>query len=279
MIEYFNINQTTFNTTSTMNFMKLYVQSLPELVKSGDFTAITVSIILFLVGLIVINKITNAMMKIIESFLVLTIISYASYLFASVFMSKIEIEGLTLESVLVLTIGILAIASGLIAGIKSIITHTSKYNLLKGNDFENKNNSVKNNNVKEKPIELDKLMKFNSFTSDESIGKRLAYLVISEFGVFSSKTISAPTPAVGISIFLIFLIGMLLYILSSHKDKTKELRYFIITLIVSFIVSIILAATWSLYSPSNIFSLNFFSSEALVAVITGTGISMYMGGK
>lgn len=277
MIEYFNINQTAFNTTNTVNFAKIYIQSLPELVRAGDFTAITVSIVLLLLGLIIINKITNAMMKVIESALMLTIISYASYLFAMVFIARSSIQGFTVENVLILIVGILAIVSGIFEGIKTLIHRASKYNIPSEKEIERYQN--KNVQSEYEPLEFNKLLKFDSIKSDNSIGKRLAYLIISEFGVFSSKTISAPNPKVGMAIFFIFLFGIIFYIFTMHTNKTKEMQYFLITLITSMIVASVLAITWSLYPPSEIFSLKFFSTDALVAVITGTSISMYMGGK
>ncbi len=263
MIKYL-INQTAFNTTSTTHFIRTYVTNLPNLIKAGDFTAMAVATILFLVSLIIINKITTAMMKVIESFLILTIISYASYLFINVFSTKFHAEGMTLSNLFVLAIGGLSIAAGLFSGVMTLLKHTKKYDKI-DEEIEK---------INDEPIKLN----FKELASDQSIGKRIIYLVISEFGVFSSKTISAPNPKVGIAIFLIFVFGATAYIMTM-KNKYKEMKFFIITLAFGIFVAVTLSLTWSSMPLKEIMSINFFDSDALVAVITGTAISLYMGGK
>lgn len=264
MMEYF-INQTSFNTTSTLKFIYLYTKSMPSLVRSGDFTAITIAIVVFLVSLIIINKITTAMMKVIESFLVLTIISYASYLFVSVFISRYHTYGATPSNIALLLIGSLSIILGLFGGIATLLKSTSTYDKI--------DEEIEKIKSQPSPVSM-----FNQFTEGNNIGKRIVYLIISEFGVFSSKTISAPNPTVGAVIFFIFIFGALAYIMSL-KERTKEVEYFLITLIAGMAIAIILAVTWSSMPLKEVLSLRFFDSDALVAVVTGTAISMYMGSK
>ncbi len=264
MMEYF-INQTAFNTTSTLKFMYLYTKNIPTLIRSGDFTAIAISITLFLISLIIINKITTAMMKVIESFLVLTIISYASYLFITVFISRFHQTGATLSNILLLFVGSLSIILGLFGGITTLLKNTSTYDKI--------DKEIEKVRSQPSPTQM-----FSQFTEGNSIGKRIVYLIISEFGVFSSKTISAPNPTVGAAIFFIFVFGALIYIMSL-KERTKETERFLITLVAGITIAIILAVSWSSMPLIDVLSLKFFSSDALVAVVTGTAISMYMGGK
>jgi hypothetical protein len=52
----------------------------------------------------------------------------------------------------------------------------------------------------------------STLKSDKSLGAVLAYLVIAQFGVFSSKTMPAPSFQVGIAFFTLFLLAGLIFI-------------------------------------------------------------------
>lgn len=54
----------------------------------------------------------------------------------------------------------------------------------------------------------------SSLKNDRSLGAVLAYLVIAQFGVYSSMTIPAPSFQVGVAFFAIFIIAGLFFFTS-----------------------------------------------------------------
>ena len=119
---------------------------------------------------------------------------------------------------------------------------------------------------------------FSSF-SDRSLLAVLSYMVVAEFGVISGITISAPNPTVGIAFFSMFLVAALLFIKSTYHNYLTGLKHLIVALVVGWALSVVLSHVWLSVSLSTLFSLQYFATNALVALVTGLAVSLFMGSK
>jgi hypothetical protein len=107
----------------------------------------------------------------------------------------------------------------------------------------------------------------------------LVYLIVAEFGVFSSPTLSAPNIQVGILFFAIFIVGILIFTKSTYKNIRTAATYFVVIFSVGLILSFVLGILWRKSTAFDLLSLEFFTSDSLVAMITGMGVSLFAGSK
>jgi hypothetical protein len=119
----------------------------------------------------------------------------------------------------------------------------------------------------------------SNLKNDRSLGAVLAYLIIAQFGVFSSKTIPAPTFQVGLTFFALFLVAGIFFIHFTYNNYLTGLRHLVLAVIVGTIVSLILGYFWAGIPSETLFSPAFFQTDALVALVTGLALSLFMGGK
>lgn len=119
----------------------------------------------------------------------------------------------------------------------------------------------------------------SNLKNDKSIGAVLAYLIIAQFGVFSSKTIPAPTFQVGLMFFALFLVAGLFFIHFTYHNYLTGVRHLVMAVIVGTIVSVILGYFWADIPFETLLSPAFFQTDALVALVTGLALSLFMGGK
>ncbi len=119
---------------------------------------------------------------------------------------------------------------------------------------------------------------FSSF-SDRSLLAVLSYMVVAEFGVISGITISAPNPSVGLVFFAVFLVAALLFIKNTYHNYLTGLKHLIVALAVGGALSIALSHIWLGVPLSTLFSMQYFATNALVALVTGLAVSLFMGSK
>lgn len=119
----------------------------------------------------------------------------------------------------------------------------------------------------------------SNLKSDKSLGAVLAYLVIAQFGVFSSKTMPAPSFQVGIAFFVIFLVAGLFFIHFTYNNYLTGLRHLLMAIILGTIIALILGHFWGNIPLDTLLSPAFFQTDALVALVTGLALSLFMGGK
>lgn len=119
----------------------------------------------------------------------------------------------------------------------------------------------------------------SNLKSDKSLGAVLAYLVIAQFGVFSSKTMPAPSFQVGIAFFVIFLVAGLFFIHFTYNNYLTGLRHLLMAIILGTIIALILGYFWGNIPLDTLLSPAFFQTDALVALVTGLALSLFMGGK
>ena len=79
--------------------------------------------------------------------------------------------------------------------------------------------------------------------------------------------------------FIIFLVGIIIFTKSSYKDFKTAATYFGVTFIVGMALSFVLGMLWGTNTLAELFSPLFFTSDSLVAMITGMGVSLFAGSK
>jgi len=113
--------------------------------------------------------------------------------------------------------------------------------------------------------------------TDKSLLAVLSYVIIAEFGIFSSPTVGAPNIAVGIMFLVTFMVGAIVFIKTSYKDYFKGVRHLIAASMFGFVLSILLGHYWAGIELAQLLSLNYFVTNSLVAFVTGIAVSLLMG--
>ena len=114
---------------------------------------------------------------------------------------------------------------------------------------------------------------------DNSIGMVIISLAVAEFGVFSSKTIAASTVDTGIAFFILFMIAAFIFIKLTYHNYRTGLWHFGVAFMIGLAMTFLLGYFWAGIPLDTLMSDKFFSSEALVALITGLSLSLFMSGK
>jgi uncharacterized membrane protein len=104
-------------------------------------------------------------------------------------------------------------------------------------------------------------------------------MVVAEFGVISGITVSAPNPTIGLIFFAMFLIGALVFIKSTYHNYLTGLKHLFIALLFGAALSVVLAHIWLGFTLEELLSLTYFQTNALVALVTGLAVSLFMGSK
>jgi hypothetical protein len=126
---------------------------------------------------------------------------------------------------------------------------------------------------------MKKSLSVSNLKSDKSLGAVLAYLVVAQFGVFSSKTMPAPSFQVGIAFFVLFIIAGLFFIHFTYHNYLTGLRHLGMAIIIGTIIAMVLGYFWGNIPLDQLLSPAFFQTDALVALVTGLALSLFMGGK
>ena len=114
---------------------------------------------------------------------------------------------------------------------------------------------------------------------DRSLLAVLSYMVVAEFGVISGVTISAPNSSVGLMFFAMFLIAALIFIKSTYHNYLTGLKHLLVALAVGGVLSLVLSHVWLSVPLDQLLSLAYFETNALVALVTGLAVSLFMGSK
>jgi hypothetical protein len=80
-------------------------------------------------------------------------------------------------------------------------------------------------------------------------------------------------------ILFIFLIGIVVFLKTSYKNAKVAATYFSLTFGIGLVLSVTLGLLWGKSTFHELFSLGFFTSDSLVAMITGMGVSLFAGSK
>jgi hypothetical protein len=271
------LNETISTNITAITFLQSYIYSLPYQAIQGDVAAIAISFILFFLGIFVINKMTEALIAIIKRTILFFITGIAFYYFLKTFMYRLSLSGLTIENII---FGLFGIILGLAGTIMSFIWLFQSF---KNKQAEPKLPTTKEIEAKsEKPEEsrnVFQTIKEDVLFKEKNIFTIIIYLVIAEFGIFSSPTKSAPTAEIGLTFFLIFITAAVFFIKKIYKDFKTGLTQFGIVLLVGYLLSVILGYFWNNNELSTLLSLQYFATPSLVALITGMAVSIFMSSR
>lgn len=259
----------------------MYAQSIPSHFMSADVFAISLVLISAYIIVLIINKLTGLIIFFLKKVILLTIITVAFHQFLTDLVERVLSEGISNDVVIFgaggFIAGFVAIAFSLYAAFASM--HKIKNDkVVEDKDVKEQafSTEVKNQNPVE---EVMKMLSMEKLKNDKSIGAVLTYLIIAEFGVFSSKTISAPNAEVGMWFFIVFMVAALIFIHQSYKNYIRGISHLIISLIVGGSLSILLGHFWGDIPMETLLSLEFFKTDSLVALVTGLSVSLFMSSK
>lgn len=267
------LNSTNSSVVSGMDFARGYFGSLPALIQQGNIVAIILGLIIFFIGLVIINKLSTLLLTIIKRAIVFIITLLILYVYIPVFINKILLEGFTTQNLLIGLAGAVICVFAFSIATISLFKHTKK--VIKEQGFKPLFITEPKADIEpdEEPFTL------RSITKDKGFLNLLTYMTVAQFGVFSSITLAAPNVKVGVTFFIIFLIASFVFIKQSYKNYKKGLLHFGIAIIVGFILSVILGNVWRNHTFSELLSAAYFASDSLIALVTGMVVSLFAGSK
>jgi hypothetical protein len=115
--------------------------------------------------------------------------------------------------------------------------------------------------------------------NDRSLLAVLSYIIVAEFGVFSSVTIAAPNSTIGFGLFVAFMLAAFIFIKTTYHSYAVGLRHLATGALFGIVLSIGLGHVWVGTSLETLLSLDYFATNSLVAFITGLAVSLFMGSK
>lgn len=241
------------------------------------YVAIALSVFgIILMFFLVLFKAGKWIVALIKRLILLGIIVASAYLFINSFYDKLSLEALkaaSIQTILIGTIGGVVLVVALTIAVFSLKIHAKKEKVKEPSApaFEP--------TTMQQPKMLSTQALTNQIKSDRSLLAVISYVIIAEFGIFSSKTFPAPNPSVGMLFFAVFFFGAFIFIKTSYYNYVRGIAHLIVATVFALILSIFLGHFWAEIPLSILFSLDYFGTTALVAVITGIAISLLMGSR
>ncbi len=261
------------DTSTAWSFAKGYLLEIPNLIAQGDMFAIIVAMILGFILILILNKLTGVLLLILKKSVIFIITGLGVFYFYKAFTIRLAAEGWTISTALFGIIGIVVGILGIIIAFYALFYHTKEGIKARGDMSK----------IPEKELQSMTKMKdmfsLQSITNDKSLLSVMTFMVVAQFGVFSSKTISAPNINIGLGLFIIFMVGSFIFIKQSYKDYIKGLEHLGVVFIASLILCLVLGHFWAGFAWSILFSLGFFTTDCLVALISGMALSLFVGSK
>lgn len=273
-----------FQFENFLTFVADYASAFPSEMLAGNVFAVAIGLIIVYITVSIINKLTGLLIFLFKKIILAIIIILAFYQFLLHLNSRILAEGITAEIIILGTLGSLV---GILALLMALYAAFLSAKKVRGGIYEEKKEHAEREEPEEEKEEQEKIDKrgfrdmlsIQSIKDDKTLGAVIAYLVVAQFGVFSSKTIAAPTADVGIVFLSAFLIAALFFIKQSYKHYSKGLFHLAVALLVGGTLSIILGYLWGGVPLEQLLSVKYFETDSLVALITGLALSLFMGSK
>lgn len=114
---------------------------------------------------------------------------------------------------------------------------------------------------------------------ERSLLEVIAFMIVAEFGVLSSVTISAPTPEIGMGFFVLFLVGSTIFVRTPYRSYATALYHLAVGVVVAVGVSILLGHFWSQIPLEALLGQGYFATASMVAAVTGIAFSLLLGGR
>ncbi len=265
-----------------------YFNTLPQAMSQGNVIAIIIALVVLFVLIVLINAISSLLLSFFKKTIIFIIILLIIYDFFPRYLEYMARTGWTFSNIAIGVIGVLASVIGFYIASRSFVI-SAKQHIMRLSDRIKNKHEKKTLEKKEAEIvaemrqqhtqNIKQVFSKESIQNEKSLLAILVYLVVAEFGVFSSPTLSAPNTQVGLMFFGIFVVGILIFAKSSYKTFKIAALYFGVTFIVGLSLSLVLGVLWGKNTLAELLSLNFFTSDSLVAMITGMGVSLFAGSK
>ncbi|MFC2174279.1 hypothetical protein ACFLQ2_00210 [archaeon] len=274
-----------------IEFAQSYLQAIPSLVIQGDVGAIVIGLILFYVGLIVVNKLSFYMLRVLKYVVIVAIVVSAFYAVVMTFITKMA--GAEVLYILLGLVGIGIGFAGVVAALYTLYREATKnvdiakirqekmlaYHKELLQEEKDKLEAAKEQ-LEEQKEELEKKGSIQKIIKQQSVLLTIiTYILIAEFGVFSSITVSAPTVEIGMIMFALFTVGVVVYTLKNYPDPRQGLVYLAAAFVFAFVMSVVLGHFWVGHALGELLSTAYFALDSLVAFITGIALSLFMGSK
>lgn len=265
-------------------FLINYAESFFSKAIALDPTAIIILAIVGIVLLAVVFKVSGFVFGLIKRFFLLIIVGLSAYFFIGNYWEKISTQDMSIQLIVFGLFGLAFAIAAVITAVMSFKKHTKKKDLNE-EEFHAEHKAI---NFTPTQLQVPQAYTTQALTAnnlikslkdDRSILAVLSYVIIAQFGVFSSKTISAPNPITGMVFFVIFMVGALIFIKTTYHSYLKGVSHLVIASIFGLVLSGVLAIYWAEMPIESILSLTYFQSDALVAFVTGIAISLLMGSK
>jgi len=278
------------NTTSAVHFGTAYLQSLPAQIMAGDVGAIVIGLILFYISLIILNKLSYYLLKVIKYVVVVAIVLSAFYSLVMTFLEKFAGADPTY-----MILGLIGIAVGFVGVVIALYslykqaTKTTKIATARSakmlayqkqllleekGKLESERKHLEMERVKVKKSALQQIVNRQSV-----LLSIITYIMIAEFGVFSSVTISAPTPEIGMIMVGMFVVGVVAYVYKTYPHPIDGLKYLAIAFVFAYLLSLLLGHYWVGHTLQELLSAAYFTLDSMGAFITGVALSLFMGSK
>ena len=259
------LNNTNSSVVTGLEFAKGYFNSLPQLIFQGDLAATILALILFFIFLVVVNKLSSLLLVIIKRTIIFIITFLILKEFTPIFVSRFLEQGFTAENILIGVLGILICLLAFMIATLALFKDTRR--AFRGEEHIDQ--------IEEQSIPTS----FLEITQDRSLLNVLIYLVVAEFGVFSSVTLAAPNVNVGVAFLFVFLVAAVVFISQSYHNYKVGLFHLAMVFVVGFSLSLLLGVMWGNQTLPELLSLAYFTSDSLVALITGMAVSLFAGSK
>lgn len=136
-------------------------------------------------------------------------------------------------------------------------------------------------------------------TKEQNLLTVSVLILVAQFGVFTSRTVSAPNATVGMTLFGIFVVAAAVFVMTAYEDRMKGIIHFVYATIFALVLSGFLLVYWAQtfecggYNNAELISdacangadnaavtwatvlqpRFYFASEGLIAMITGVAFS------
>ncbi|MBD3204248.1 hypothetical protein GF327_08180 [Candidatus Woesearchaeota archaeon] len=287
-----------FNSTSTVDYLLDYFYNLPESAASGNISSIIISLILFFILIVLLKGISTILLEIMKRTIILVIVILVLIDFIPRYIEMVYTD-LNIQTVLLGMGSLIIFGFGLYIALRSLFrsTRDNLKNLSFKSPYQGKrafeidsvpilsksSEQVKEDHIREhyskQTSNIKDMFTKHSLKSDKSLVTVLIYLIVAEFGVFSSPTLAAPNIKVGLLMFLIFIIGIILFVRKSYSNLKTGYTYLVSSFVVGIFFAFILGIVWGSIPIEKLLSLDFFASDSLIALISGMSVSLFAGSK
>ncbi len=223
-------------------------------------------------------KVRAWIIALVKKVILLGIILASSYLFITSFHDKLSIEAIKSAPLPTLALGAaggIILLISLFIALFSLGSHARKRKKPEGRSGSP---GIEPTSIQQPKMFTTQALK-NQMSNDRSLLAVISYVIIAEFGIFSSPTLPAPSASSGMIFFGVFFLGAFIFIRTSYRNYLKGVVHLLVATAFAVALSVFLGYFWGRIALSTLLSLDYFGTTALVAVVTGIAVSLLMGSR